>query len=1004
MPFKEIPVVPDLVKNEEETLNKWQENGVVEKYLHKNDSSTKRFSFLDGPITANNPMGVHHAHGRTLKDFFQRYKNMQGYKQRFQNGFDCQGLWLEVEEEKAKGFNSKRDIEAYGIEKFCLDCKARVERFSKVQAEQSQRLGMFMDWENSYYTMSEKNNEYIWYFLKRVQDRGMLYKGRASMPWCARCGTAISQHELSDEGWRDIKNLSVFVEFKLKTQNSNLKTKTQNLNLTGDFFFLAWTTTPWTLSSNTALAVKPEFTYVLATGWSEGNIFILGKKAAERLGLKVVQEIKGEDLVGLEYESLYPELPIQHGFEHKVVGWDQVFEEEGTGIVHIAPSAGQEDFELGKEQNLKLIEALDENGIYLAGFGFLTGKSALNVSDLVIDDLKKKDVLFKLQEIVHSYPHCWRCKSPLVFRITSEWFIKVDPIREKLKEEAAKAKWMPEFALKRMLDWLNNMGDWPISRQRYWGLALPFYECSSCNFVTVVESRRELKELAVDPLAVDKLPELHRPWIDEIKIKCPKCGASINRIIEVGDCWLDAGIVPFSTLGYLESRKSWEEWFPAEFITEYMAQIKLWFYSTLFMSVVLEEKAPWQNVLATGFVVDEKGEIMHKTKGNMIEFNEAAGKVGADLMRWMYLSSPASSEASSLKFGYGISDEIKKRFVLILWNSYKFFITYANIDGWDESSSKFKAQISNQAQSSKSKKDEDLSSAAKNSQSVLDRWIFSRLNLTILEIEKSLDSYNTPLATQIIEKLVSDFSTWYIRRSRDRVGPSASDEEDKANFYNTSFVVFDSLFRILSSFMPFLSEWLYQNFKGLDFSSSVHLTEWPMVKPALIDLKLEKMMNLVRLIAEKGHSARREAKIKVRQPLASLIISGLQLKDLEKEAKLLAILQQELNVKEIILKNDGELDPVVGLDTQLTKNLIEEGLVREVMRAVQDERKAQGLGFADHVNLYYSTDDQILSNAIINYSGLVSRNILADVVLEKENPPKEVLIDGKVFKFEITKT
>lgn len=994
MPFKEIPAVPDLVKNEEETLKKWQEYKIVEKYLHKNDSSTKRFSFLDGPITANNPMGVHHAHGRTLKDFFQRYKNMQGFKQRFQNGFDCQGLWLEVEEEKAKGFNSKRDIEAYGIEKFCLGCKARVEKFAKVQTEQSQRLGMFMDWENSYYTMSEKNNEYIWYFLKRVRDRGMLYKGMASMPWCARCGTAISQHELSDEGWKDIKNTSVFVEFKaqnfFKVRPCSGKVSPYE---TDEVYFLAWTTTPWTLSSNTALAVNPDFTYVLASGSVEGNIYILGKKGAERLGLKIIEEVKGSDLVGLEYESLYPELPIQQGFEHKVVAWDQVFEEEGTGIVHIAPGAGQEDFELGKEQNLKLIEALDENGIYLDGFGFLTGKSALSVSDLVIEDLKKKDALFDTLEIVHSYPHCWRCKSPLVFRTTSEWFIKVDPIREKLKEEASKANWMPEFALKRMLDWLNNMGDWPISRQRYWGLALPFYECSSCNTVTVVESRLELKELAVDPLAVDKLSELHRPWIDDIQIKCPKCDQLVNRIKEVGDCWLDAGIVPYSTMKYLEDRAFWQEWFPAEFITEYMAQIKLWFYSTLFMSVVLEDRAPWKNVLATGFVVDEKGEIMHKTKGNMIEFNEAAGKVGADLMRWMYLSSPASFEAASLKFGYSISDEIKKRFVLILWNSYKFFITYANIDAWQGDS--FKAKPSPATGGAKE--------GVTLSENVLDRWIISRLNSTILEIEKSLDSYNSPQATQIIEKLVSDLSTWYIRRSRDRVGPSASDDPDKANFYNTAFIIFDNLFRILSPFIPFLSEWLYQNFKGLDFSSSVHLTQWPVPDPALIDLRLEKMMSLVRVIAEKGHSARREAKIKVRQPLAGLTIFGLQLKDLEKEGKLLAILQQELNVKEITLKNEGEPEPTVSLDTQLTNDLIEEGLVRETMRAVQDERKLKGLGFADRISLYYSTNDQILSNAMINYSELLRRNILADVVSERENPPKEVLIDGKVFKFEITK-
>jgi isoleucyl-tRNA synthetase len=733
--FKPTTAKPDFVKLEKKLLKWWYEKGIVEKYLHKNDKSKKRFRFLDGPITANNPMGVHHAWGRTYKDFFQRYKNMRGFKQRFQNGFDCQGLWLEVEEERDLGFNSKRDIEDFGVAKFCRQCRQRVDKFSKIQTDQSKRLGMFMDWENSYYTMSETNNEYIWYFLKKCHEKGWLYKGINSMPWCTRCGTALSAHELSDGGYQMVEHDSIYLKFPLKDQK-----KTS---------LLIWTTTPWTLLANVAVAVHPQLTYAKV---KIGNEFLILAKS--RLGViagkyKSIDQFKGKKLLGLKYEGPFDELktPSEHKKAHQIIEWAEVSEREGTGLVHIAPGAGAEDFSLAKEFDLPVIAPLDEFGDYTSGFGDFSGKNARKVNDLVFKSLKEKGLLYKVEKITHSYPVCWRCKEEVVFRVTEEWFISVKEIRPHLKKVARTVRWIPESVGKRMQDWLTNMGDWPISRRRYWGLALPFWQCPS-GHLTVVGSRQELKKLAVDPKKVDKLPELHRPWIDEIKIKCPKCSEVGTRTPFVGDCWLDAGIVAFSTLKYLEDREHWKKWFPAELVAEYVPQVKLWFYTLLFMSVTLENKAPYEAVHTHQFVVDEKGEAMHKSKGNAIWFDDAAEKMGVDVMRWMYLR---ADNTRDLRFGFQLGDEVRRQFHLLLWNVYNFFVTYANVDGW------------------KPRKE------FKKKPPKLDLWILTRLDETVIAVSENLDNYDAQTAVLVIEEFVQDLSTWHIRRSRNRIGPTAED-------------------------------------------------------------------------------------------------------------------------------------------------------------------------------------------------------------------------------------
>ncbi|MBU1016771.1 MAG: isoleucine--tRNA ligase [Patescibacteria group bacterium] len=935
--FKEVPALPNFIENEKKFLEKWYFTGIVDKYLHKNDFSKKRFSFLDGPITANNPMGVQHGQGRTLKDLFQRYKNMQGFKQRFQNGFDCQGLWLEVQEEKDLGLNSKKDIESYGVEKFCDGCRARVEKFSRIQTEQSKRLGMFMDWDNSYYTMSEKNNLYIWYFLKKCYEKGWIYKGVDSLPWCPRCGTAISQHELSDDGYKMIEHTSVYVKFPLKNSSGNL---------------LIWTTTPWTLAVNVAVAVNPKKDYAKIKLNETGEIFILAKNRLSVIKeeFSILETKKGISFLGMEYTGPFDELPSANKVTHKVIEWKEVSDEEGSGFVHIAPGAGEEDFQLSKKFSLPVLAPLNELGIYTEGYGFLTGKSALSVKEEIFESLKEKKILYKTEKITHSYPHCWRCKQELVFRTTSEWFIKSEEIRPVAKKAARKANWMPKSAGKRMEDWLDNMGDWPISRRRYWGLALPFYECS-CGELIVVGSKEELKELAVDKNKVKNLKELHRPWIDEIKIKCPKCKKEVSRVKEVGDCWLDAGIIPFSTIKYLEDKSYWKEWFPFEFITEYIGQVKLWFYATLFMAVTLENKAPWKNVLATGYIVDGKGEPMHKTKGNDIPFDEAADKMGVDIMRWVYMS---GNLFDNTKFSFALGEEVRRRFLLILWNSYKFFVTYANLD-------KF----------SPSKLTRDYTC-------VLDRWVLSKLNSLVIEVTNCLDNYDASGASKAINDFViNTLSTWYIRRIRNRVGLSADDEKDKNTVHSVLYTMFLTLAKLTAPFMPFISEEMYLNLSKN--KESVHLEDWPTADTSLVDISLEKDMDKVREVVEKIHSWRKLNNVRVRMPIKKVEY----LLDIKLEDELENIIKEETNVKNLIWKKAKELAiKIVDLGDKDHK-ILAEGYARDMVREAQGLRKKEGCVFSDIVSISYPVNENT-KLALKHFKDYISKSALIGKFVESD--------------------
>ncbi|MBU5678867.1 MAG: isoleucine--tRNA ligase [Candidatus Aenigmatarchaeota archaeon] len=896
---------------EKRILEFWKKEKIFEK-LRERNRGNKRFSFLDGPITANNPMGVHHAWGRTLKDLFQRFYAMLGYEERYQNGFDCHGLWVEVEVEKELGFKSKKDIEKFGIENFIEKCKERVAKFSEIQTRQSIRLGQWMDWNNSYYTMSENNIEAIWYFLKLCHKNGWLYESVKVMPWCPRCGTSLSQHELLDS-YKEMAHPGVYLKCKIKGKN--------------DEYLLVWTTTPWTLTSNIALAINPNFFYLKIKYNNE--IYYIAEKLVSKLfkenEYEILKRLKGEELIGLEYESIYPYFTEQKDIKHKVIPWDMVSEEEGTGIVHIAPGCGEEDYELGMKYNLKAISPLDEFGVFKEGFDWLTGIYYKDGNKMIIEDLKRRGILLKIEDYSHRYPVCWRCKEELVFRLVEEWFIKMDEIRAKLIEETEKVNWYPEFGKKLMIDWLNNMKDWCISRKRYWGLPLPFYKCS-CGNIEVIGSRKELEEKASSGL--EKLKELHRPWIDEVKIKCSKCGKEIERIKEVGDCWLDAGIVAFSTLNYFSDHSYWEKWYPADMVCEMREQIKLWFFFLLLMSVVISGKAPYKNVVLYEKILDEKGNPMHKSLGNVIWLDDAFDKIGADVMRWLYVT---HDPKDNLNFGFNIAKEIKRK-LNIFYNVNNYVKTYIEVNNFDPKKERI-YKMDN-----------------------LHKWLFSKLENTKLNVENLLKNYDFFRAAKNIEDFIlNDFSRWYIHIIREKVRESYRGE-DKELVLHSLYTVQLELIKILAPFIPFLTEDMYQSlFKRFEELESVHLMLWPKIKEEMINDELEREMEIVKEIIEVANALKKERNIKNRWIIDKIIIytnDALALKACKTFKEEIKILANAMNIE--ILRELRKGKEFSKGYVELGSVLREESLIREITRMVQEMRKRKGLKVGEKIVLHLS--------------------------------------------------
>jgi isoleucyl-tRNA synthetase len=1111
MSYKPLDSKVNIPELEHEVQKFWDETNAYWKRVEIQENENRpHWSFIDGPITANNPMGVHHAWGRTYKDLFARYRFMKGYEVRNQNGFDCQGLWVEVEVEKELGFKSKLDIEDYGLAEFVKMCKQRVLKYSAIQTQQSIRLGMWTDWNNpdelrklsealekpleettyigskgpvtgtaeylvgqlgmtqmggSYYTFSDENNYMIWKVLKSCHERGWIYIGADAMPWCPRCSTGISQHEIVTEGYQEVTHTSVYVLFRLKDREGSL---------------LIWTTTPWTLTSNVAAAVHPELTYVKVKYRNE--VMYLSKGALksaipDQKHVEILGELKGAEMDGWKYTGPYDELPrvkeLRVPEVHRVIMWEDVGEEEGTGIVHIAPGAGKEDLGLGRKYGLPAPAPLDDFGVIIDGFGWLTGLHVYDSAEPIFEDLRKKEILYRTQKVTHRYPTCWRCGSELVFRHVAEWFInmgeKLDKDLEDITEEekdqnlryqimdsASNVNWIPSFGLKRELDWLKNMDDWMISKKRYYGLALPIWKCE-CSWFDVIGSKEELKERAVEGWEKFEGHSPHRPYIDAVKIKCPKCGKTVSRIPDVGNPWLDAGIVGYSTIQYRQNREYWEKWFPADFITEsFPGQFRNWFYAMLAESTILERRTPYLTCLGHGQVLAEDGREMHKSWGNAIWFDDAAETMGADIIRW--IDSLAKPE-NNLLFGYGRANEVRRLFFMTLLNVYNFFYQYATLDNWTPDQQPLKLDP-------------------------LDRWILGKLDVTIEKVTENLDNYLTSPTCTEIDRFVDILSKWYVRRSRRRFWKTEADDEKKAA-YSTLYKCLKTVIYMMAPITPYLSEALYQRMiRPVEAGApeSVHHCSWPELDPSIRDLELMEEMDMALNLSSAGRAARSQANIKLRQPLAEVVVVAPSDKT-ARIGNIVDILREELNVKLVRIETDPltlqsltvlpvasvlgrkygrsfpkiseaiktlddesiaklakgksvsvvvdgapvevqreevelrsvskddysvveEHEMLVGVHTVLTDDLESEGLARDIVRRIQALRKEADFEIDDHIAVYYLGSPEI--EAVFNdESEYISAETLSDELVNgkapKEAKVQDYEIDGLIVKLGLIK-
>ena len=991
----------------------FETNKIFEKSIEGKD---KKYVFYDGPATANGMPGIHHMMAKLIKDTICKYKSMQGYKVLRKVGWDTHGLPVEVQVEKELGFNGKGDIEKYGIKEFNQKCRESVWKNEEYFTKFTKEMGQFIDLEHPYVTYDNNYIETEWWILKKIFDEGYIYDGLKIVPWCPRCGTGLASHEVA-QGYKEISVNTVYVPFKsLEEENT---------------YYLVWTTTPWTLMSNIALCVNPKETYVKCL--SKGYNFIIAKALANKVlgdDYEIIEEYKGKDLENKKYEQLMPILKVPSNKKSFIVTCaDYVTMEDGTGIVHIAPAFGQDDYEVGVKYDLAMLNPVGEDGCYTEG----PWKNRLVVDqELEIEIIKylaENDKLFKKQKMNHDYPHCWRCNTPLVYYSKPSLYIKTTAKQKEIIEENKKINWYPDYVgEKRFGNWLENMNDWAISRNRYWGTPIPLWRCE-CGHDEMIGSRKELVEKAVEK--IDENIELHRPYVDDVHIKCPKCGKEMTRVKDVMDCWFDSGSMPFAQYHYpFENKELFEEQFPADFIAEGIDQTRGWFYSLLVVSMFVMGKTPYKNVLVNDLLLDKYGQKMHKSRGNAISPFEIMEEYGADTVRFYMLNT--SPVWTPLKFDVDGLKEIYSKYISTFKNAYSFFEMYANADHIDPREYDIKVE------------DREL----------IDRWLISKLNKLIKNVNQAFQEYDLNKVAKLITPFLNDdLSNWYIRSNRRRFWDSELSESKKA-VYLTTYEVLETLCKLCAPLTPFLTEEIYQK---LTNKESVHLTEYPNENEDLICEDVEERMDLVRDVCSLGRFVREEVNIKVRQPLSKLILPK---SDEIIIGDLLPVIKEELNVKEVIYKEDmtqyleytvkpnfqvlgKTLGPkikelqnilsnltsneivkisesslkiklsdedfelnkdntiiqikqkegyastsnnrtIVVLDTELTEELLLEGLAREFVRKVQSLRKEQDFIITDHIKVYYSGSEKIKEMFNL-YKDYIMGEILGDELIEDNN-------------------
>ena len=1009
--YKKVPTDLKFGERELEVLDFWHKNKIFEQSMKENEGGPK-FTFYDGPPTANGKPHIGHILTRCIKDLIPRYKTMQGYHVLRKAGWDTHGLPVELEVEKLLGLDGKEQIEEYGVEPFIQKCKESVWKYKGEWEKMSDRVGYWADMDDPYVTYENDYIESVWWSLKEIHKKGLLYKGHKIVPYCPRCGTALSSHEVA-QGYKDVKETSIFVRFKVKGE---------------DAYFLAWTTTPWTLPSNVALCVNPNEEYVLAQD-KNGDQYYLAKALCEKLlgeDAHIVRKFTGKELEFKEYEPLFDFAQPEEKAWY-VVCDTYVTLTDGSGIVHIAPAFGEDDANVGRKSGLPFVQLGKPDGT-LSEETKWAGVFVKKADKLIIEDLRERGLLFAEVPYEHSYPFCWRCDTPLIYYARSTWFIRMTALRDNLLKNNAGVNWLPENIKNgRMGNFLENVIDWGISRERYWGTPLPVWTCG-CGHVHVVGSRAELREMAETDVPEDI--ELHKPFLDPITLKCPECGGSMHRVPEVIDCWYDSGSMPFAQWHYpFEHKEEFESHFPANFISEAVDQTRGWFYTLLAIGTLIFDKAPFENCIVLGHVQDKDGQKMSKHKGNVVDPWSVLDKQGADAVRWYFYS--ASAPWLPSRFYDEAVSEMQRKFMGTLWNTYAFYILYADIDGFDPTQYELKPT------------------------NIMDKWVLSRLHSLVKAVTDDLDHYRIVEPSRSLSQFVDELSNWYVRRCRDRFWGSGM-EQDKVDAYMTLYTVLETLTRLLAPFTPFMTESIYQNLVRTNDKNapvSVHLCKWPQADEALIDTKLERDMDAVLNVVNLGRACRNTANIKNRQPIAKIFVSGIDHLD----ETFLSVIRGELNAKEVelgaaaaeyitynvkpqmrtlgpkygkllggirahlaqadgmlvvstvrsgaayefevdgnrisLLEEDVLVEPAqregfvaetggdfaVIIDTTLTPELIEEGNVREIISKVQTMRKEAGFEVTDKIGLSV-TDNDTVAAVIRANEAQIKKEVLAQAV------------------------